>query len=169
MRRRRPAGRLAALFAADVLDLGTQVLDRYGGGASRAEVPVTVPVDGRGVVVVSAAPPELADPGAVRRPARLDLARTAGGLAAELAFTDGRALRLPGVGRPAPQPLGSIAFDIAGAGLAVSATGVGGEPVAVEVDEATARQLATALLLTFRVKLAKAPPPASVPRAQQEA
>jgi hypothetical protein len=126
-------------------------------------VPITIPVDRAGVVVVSAAPPELADPTATRRPARLTLSRAGGRLAVELAFSDGRELRLPGVGGPVPAPLGSIAFDVTTNGLAVTATTPDGDPTAVEVDEATARQLSTALLLTFRVKLTRAD------RDQQEA
>lgn len=143
----RRTGRLAAIFADDLLSLGRQALDRFGRGAETVVVPITVPVDADGAVVVSAAPPELADPNATRQPARLALARTATGLAVELSFVDGRPLRLPGV----PGAPGAIAFDVARAGMAVTADGD-----ALAIDEATARQLATALLLTFRVKLTRA-------------
>ena len=150
---------LAGLFADDVLAAGSELLARCGGGAAAVAVPITIPVDADGVVVLSAAPPELADPHARRQPARMDLARTATGLRVGLAFEAGRRLLLPGVGaagRPAPAELGSIAFDVRTTGMGISATGPGGEPLVPVVDETTARQLATALLLTFRVKLTRA-------------
>ena len=124
-------------------------------------IAVTIPVDRAGMVVVSAAPPELADPQARRQPAHLDLARRPGGLRMDLSLDGGRFLRLPGVGVAdesggATAELASISFDVTPAGMVLSAQGTGGAPRPLAVDETTARQLATALLLTFRVKLTKA-------------
>ncbi|MEO6120885.1 MAG: hypothetical protein ABIW46_09095 [Acidimicrobiales bacterium] len=160
------SGRRAALFAEDLLSLGGQVLARLGAGATALTVPITIPVDGAGVVVVSAAPPELADPEARRQPARLELERTGEGLIISLALDAGRPLRLPGVrlgpGGPGGEELAAlrlIAFDVTGDGMTFTATGPDGEPSPVVIDEATACQLATALLLTFRVKLTKADRP----------
>lgn len=150
---------LAALFAEDVLSLGSDALTHFGHGADVVAIPITIPVDANGVVVVSAAPPELADPHARRQPARMDLARTGAGLRIGLAFEAGRHLRLPGVGatgRPAPAELGTVAFDVTAVGMDVTATGTDGEPLVPVLDETTARQLATALLLTFRGKLTRA-------------
>ncbi|MGH9156971.1 MAG: hypothetical protein ACRD1K_14275 [Acidimicrobiales bacterium] len=157
---RRPT-RLAAIFADDLLSVGGEALAVLGRGAEATTVAITIPVNRAGVVVVSAAPPELADPHARRQPARLDLTRTGTGLVVGLALEGGRPLRLPGVtaagpvgGEPAE--LAQVRFEVTGDGMVVKATGTGGRAVPLEVDETTARQLATALLLTFRVKLTRA-------------
>lgn len=109
--------------------------------------------------MVGAAPVGLADPDARRQPARMELARTAGGLAVALALEGGRPLRLPGVADrdgATVAELASIAFDVMPAGLAVTAVGTDGRAVALALEEGTGRALATALVLTFRAKLTRA-------------
>lgn len=150
--------RLAAIFADDILSLGGEALARFGAGASAVTIPITIPVDRAGLVVVSAAPPELADPDSRRQPATLALARTADGLNVALAFEDNRPMRLPGVhalegARGEPAELARVSFEVTAAGFLVTAAGADGAPIGLGLDEATARQLATALLLTFRVKM----------------
>ncbi len=180
---------MAAIFATDLLAAVDRALDAFGPpgwdegpGPVAVVLAVTVPIDEDGLVVVSAAPPELTSPGAVRRPGALTVAvaavaeaRRGGGgtrraaapprpraAAATLGLElhEGRRLRIPGVeaaGAPGPPAeLATLACEVDAGGLTFGGRSPDGAPVALAVGETPARELATALLITVGVKLAKA-------------
>lgn len=166
---------VAAIFAEDLLGVAetafaTFAPDRRRAGMFPVEVklPVTVPVDSDGLVVVSAAPPELTRPDSVRRPGRLVLAMQAPpgrrgrgwALSMDLGLDDGLGLRIPGVGgdgEGGTAPLARLVTDVDSSGLRFTGfVGPGGTAVALDVAESRGRELATALLITVGVKVTKA-------------
>lgn len=161
------AGRLwAEPFAEDLVRACTRAFDAFAGGVPGSggrplTLPISVPFDEHGVVVLSSAPPK---PDAPRVPAELEL--IAGppppgpyrfGLA--LARVDRRPLLVPGLtrhGEDTPTPLTLLTFAVADRGMAVAGYDDQGALAALSLDETTARALGIALLITIGVKLTKA-------------
>lgn len=162
-----PGPLLAAPFAEDLCRACNRAFEVFAGpGRDRsatAEVltlPISVPFDEDGVVVLSSAPPK---PDAPRVPAELELiARPPSspyrfGLA--LARLDRRPLLVPGVTAPGgdePVPLTLLTFTVGERGMAVAGYDTDGRLASLQLDETTARALAVALLITIGVKLTKA-------------
>ena len=126
-------------------------------------LPISVPFDEHGVVVLSSAPP---NPDAPRVPAELELVAGAGGdptpfslYGLALARVDRQPLLVPGLTRPGatePVPLTLLTFAVGGKGMAIAGYDADGQLTALHLDETTARALAIALLITIGVKLTKA-------------
>lgn len=169
----RRASLLAAIFTGDLTRAAATAFDVLGHDRVRERagdldlerftLPITVPVDEHGVVVLSTGHVD-----APRRPATLDLARPVAPpgrrdyqAAFALARLEPEPLRIPGIadtaaaGRPLAA-LASLTVAVAPGGLAVVGFGPEGEVMATDLGEDTARLLATALLITVGVKLAKA-------------
>lgn len=170
-------GLLAAIFATDLVAAAGRVhatmpervvVETIGGQeASAVTLPITIPVDPHGVVVLSTghvdaprhpaqlvvvlfpAPPtrrRARGPGNLRYRAGFELSRPAGEL-----------LRIPGIrSGPGLAEMGSVAVGVSDRGMAVKGRSLQGGPLDLDLDEATAGLLATALLITVGVKLAKA-------------
>jgi hypothetical protein len=151
---RRGPKRWAAIFADDLMAGCDSLLAVYG--SHRLSLPISVPIDDRGVVLLRPEGPL----DAPRVPATLALARTdAGRYSLAISRTDGGPIVVPGLRDsslpgPADATLNTLSFDVTAKGMVVS-----GGPVPVEHDEETARALAHALFITLTVKLAKAPAP----------
>ena len=162
----------ARIFAEDLMKGCRQIFDTFPDRRRRQEcdgrplevvvLPITIPVDPAGSVVLR---PDAPGPDSVRRPARLEVARAAD-TASPYPFAIGFALEegamsIPGVrragaGSPDPLPVAEMTFALCGRGAAVSGFGPDGRRLDLDLDEDTARQLATALHLTIGMKLAKA-------------
>lgn len=165
-------GPAAQIFADDLRRAAEQAVDRLGVGEGTLILAITVPIDPTGLVVVSAAPPELTEPDHQRHPATLSVSlgprRRVGrpsrrdrgwSMDLELRLGDGRILRIPGLEAgdpPGTAPLTSLAVRVEADGLRFRGTGSLGNSVELEPDEETARAVATALLITLGVKLTKA-------------
>lgn len=165
----------AGIFVSDLVTACESVLAVFGDRASAAvaghlaldavTLPITVPIDDHGVVVLSTGHVE-----APRHPATLTVARPkappgrAGYRAAFLlARTEDRPLMLPGIlpadapsGPAVPAALGRLSVAVAPKGLAVMGFDRDGTTTPIRLDETTSRLLATALLITVGVKLTKA-------------
>jgi hypothetical protein len=147
----------AGVFADDLCRACERAFTLLGAGDRDVlSLPISVPFDEDGVVVLSSAPPR---PDAPRVPAELELHRGSPhfryGLA--LARRDRQPLLVPGMtagGRLVPLIL--LTFAVSDRGMAVAGYGADGELAPVELDETTARALAIALLITIGVKLTKA-------------
>lgn len=173
----------ARIFADDLRKACGRVFDVLGGQAQPDQaqsyrgpipfevvcLPITIPIDENGVVVLSTGHVE-----APRHPATLDLARPSmPGSRYHYAMVLGRdppaPLVIPGVsscGQPAV--LGQLTAAVADRGLVVEGFLLTGEHLSLDLDDHTSGLLATALLITLGVKLAKAehgasPPPPSGP------
>jgi hypothetical protein len=153
-------------FAEDLRRACTQAFDAFAGSESPTPLtlPISVPFDEHGVVVLSSAPPK---PDAPRVPAELELVAGSPpstpyrfGLA--LARVDRQPLLVPGVtgagpGTPTePLPLTLLTFALTHRGMAIAGYDAHGRLTPLTLDETTARALAVALLITIGVKLTKA-------------
>jgi hypothetical protein len=159
--RKRGAGgpRWAAIFAEDLLG-GCDQLYRVFEGDVLA-LPISIPMDERGLVVLLPGAPPLDAP---RVPSVMTVTRPSAGVyGIRIERTDGQPLRVPGVNDQ--EPLSGLSFVVDGRGLAITDQGA-----PLRVDEHTARALANALLITIGMKLRKATdgtagsPPTAHPR-----
>lgn len=162
----------ASMFAADLVRAADDVFAALGQRATlttagvlaleAVTLPITVPVDEDGVVVLSTGHVD-----APRCPASLVVARPVAAAgrhgyraAYELERAQGGQLLLPGVrGGGAGAGLAVLArltVAVADRGLAVVGLDGSGDTVALDFDDTTAGLVATALLITVGVKLAKA-------------
>lgn len=162
LRRRPPAGAglSAAPFAGDLIGACGEALAVLGEpGDTHLRLNITIPFDDSGRVVLSSTPPQ---PDAPRVPAEMVIARLDSGFRMALARQDGQPLLIPGVvefggaQEEAPTPLVVVGFVVTARGMEVTGFGPGHRFVPVRLDETTARALATALLITIGVKMAKA-------------
>jgi hypothetical protein len=133
----------------------TEALRVFGAGGTFARLPITVPFDDTGMVVLSSAPPQ---PDAPRVPAWLEIGRSEDRFNLALSRQDGGPFLIPGVldadGNVA-EPV-RLSFLVTAKGMTVSGTGPDARPFDLRFGETTARALAVALLITIGVKLTKA-------------
>ena len=151
-------------FAEDLCRACTRAIDAFahhdGTEGAVVSLPISVPFDEHGVVVLSSAPPK---PDAPRVPAELEViagsASTAYRFGLALARVDRRPLLVPGLTAPAssqPLPLSLLTFAVSARGMAIGGYDADGHLAELQLDETTARALAVALLITIGVKLTKA-------------
>lgn len=134
--------RWAAAFADDLLDGCSQLFSLYGVGPS-LRLPITIPIDPNGVVLLQPGGPL----DAPRVPATLSLNGHGPDVCAlSISRTDGGGMVIPGLG---DAPLPSLEVVVRRDGLDVG-------PGPLPVDEQVAGSLATALLLTLGMKITKA-------------
>jgi hypothetical protein len=159
-RGRRATDPLPAAVFADDLRKGCQDLFAVLGapGDARLSLPITIPIDEGGQVLLRPEGPL----DAPRVPATLDVTRPSEEIfGIRIERRDRGSLRIPGLhdaraGAPRDAELTLLACDVTKRGLAISGFGPDGPPVPLAFDETTARALATALLITIGMKLAKA-------------
>ncbi|MDQ3978436.1 MAG: hypothetical protein M3314_02640 [Actinomycetota bacterium] len=153
-------------FAEDLRRACTQAFDAFGRPepGTPLTLPISVPFDEHGVVVLSSAPPK---PDAPRVPAELELVAGSPpstpyrfGLA--LGRVDREPLLVPGLTRAEaqatgePVPLTLLTFALTDRGIAIAGYDADSRVAPLALDETTARALAIALLITIGVKLRKA-------------
>ncbi len=145
MLRRRPREkRWAAPFADDLLAGCGELFAVYGSESLR--LPITIPIDERGVVLLQPGGPLEAP----RMPATMTVNRHGHDICAiHIERADGGPLVIPGLG---DAPLPSLNVVVTRQGLDIGPVPAGPLPV----DEQVAGALATALLLTIGMKLTKA-------------
>ena len=141
LRRRTRERKWAAAFAADILAGCDELFAVYGG--EELNLPITIPIDRAGVVLLQPGGPL----DAPRVPATMAVTRPAAG-ACEIRVerVDGGGMVIPGLGE---SPLPALAVTVTAAGLDIG-------PGSLPLDEQVAGALATALILTIGMKLAKA-------------
>lgn len=145
LRRRPPERRWAAAFADDLLHGCGRLFTVFGSESLR--LPITIPIDEHGVVLLQPGGPLEAP----RVPATMTVNRHTSDICAiHIERTDGGPMIIPGLG-DTPLP---------GLDVVVSRQGLDIGPGPLPVDEQVAGALATALLLTIGMKLAKAGEPA---------
>jgi len=153
---RRKGGRWSSIFADDLVS-GCRELFRVYGAAGELSLPISIPIDENGVVLLRPVGP--VDAPRVR--ATLHLATEPGdtfGLRIER--RDGGRMVIPGLfDADGPAQLATLAVDVTPRGLDIAGEDANGAPVTLRFDEPAARALATALFITIRMKLAKAPRP----------
>lgn len=141
LRRRSREHKWAAIFAGDLLRGCSDLFALFGG--EELSLAISIPIDESGVVLLQPQGPLEAP----RVPASMKVTRPAGGsYGIVIERADGGPMVIPGLGESA---LASLTFVIAASGLEIG-------PGPLPVDEATARALATALLITIGMKLTKA-------------
>lgn len=145
-RRPRPRLRLgptwAAIFAEDLLKGGDDLVAVFGPDQLARGLPISIPIDGDGVVLLQPAGPV----DAPRVPATLVVSRPlteAYGIRIER--VDGGPLVIPGFGDQRQALVCNV-----------NRRGIDIVPAPPELTEDTARALATALLITIQMKLVKA-------------
>ncbi|MGH9224224.1 MAG: hypothetical protein ACRD2W_10695 [Acidimicrobiales bacterium] len=147
---RRREKRWAAIFADELADGCERLLAAYGDQPSLT-LPISVPIDDRGVVLLRPDGPL----DAPRVPATLHVERTSPGHhAIAIERQDGGHLTIPGIrdAGATDARLHTLTADITRRGLVLS-----GGLAALRYDEETARSYANALFLTLGRKLASAP------------
>ncbi|MFN2503296.1 MAG: hypothetical protein ABR540_03520, partial [Acidimicrobiales bacterium] len=140
LRRRPPsgAGLSAAPFADDLIRACGEALAVLGEpGDTSLRLPITVPFDDSGRVVLSSTPPQ---PDAPRVPAEMEIARLDSGFRMALARRDGQPLLIPGVVEfgaldEPPAPLIVLGFVVTARGMEVTGFGPGHRFVPVRLDE----------------------------------
>ena len=158
--RRRKGSRWAAIFAEDLIAGCEQLFAAYQGEDELA-LPISIPIDEHGLVLLRPEGPL----NAPRVPATMAVTRqAAGSFAVRLERRDGGRMLIPGLrdersGEAAPAVLGALGVTLTPRGLDLAGSGPDGQPVPLRFDEPAARALATALFITIRMKLAKAPRP----------
>ena len=139
---RRRDKRWAAIFADDLLSGCDDLLGAYGGGKTALDLPISIPIDADGVVLLRPDGPL----DAPRVPATLSIERLAAGHhTITIERQDGGPIVIPGLG---DGPVRTVSADVTRRGLVLSS---------VPHDEDTARAYANALFLTLQRKLARAP------------
>ncbi|HUR17995.1 MAG TPA: hypothetical protein VMZ51_03540 [Acidimicrobiales bacterium] len=141
LRRRVRDSRPAAIFAEDLLQGCSELFTTFG--EEPLKLQISIPIDERGVVLLRPHGPLEAP----RVPAWMSVTRAAGGCyGIRISRADAGAMIIPGLGEA---PMNELTFLVTSHGLEIG-------PMEVSVDEATARALATALLITVGMKLTKA-------------
>jgi hypothetical protein len=142
---RRREKRWAAIFADDLLPACEALLAAYGGGPS-VTLPISIPIDARGVVLLRPEGPL----DAPRVPATLRVERTAHDrYTIAIERQDGGPIVIPGIcDADSDATLRTLVADLTSRGLVLSSG-----PLAISHDEETARSYANALFLTLRRKL----------------
>jgi hypothetical protein len=144
----------AAIFAEDLIG-GCHELFSVFGAADALSLPISIPIDPDGVVLLRPEGPL----DAPRVPATLVVERQPDvAFIVRICRRDGGPMVIPGMTDQQGDavPLASLSFAITAGGMDIAGHGLDGRPVALVFDEATARALATALLITMRMKLIKA-------------
>jgi len=142
---RRKALGWAAIFADDLLGGGDDLMAAFGPERLAAGLPISIPVDPDGVVLLQPAGPL----DAPRVPATLAVARCAiRAYGFRIERVDGGPLAVPGFGDSRL----TLVCNVNAAGLDIV-------PPPPALTEETARALATALLITIRMKLVQAERP----------
>jgi hypothetical protein len=160
--RRTKGPRWASIFADDLVGGCEELFAAYRGG-DELTLPISIPIDEGGLVLLRPEGPL----DAPRVPATMAVTRRPGGaFGLALERRDGGAMRIPGFhderegdGTGSPAPLAALDVTLTRRGLDLAARAPDGEPVPLRFDEPAARALATALFITIRMKLAKAPRP----------
>jgi len=154
---RRGEKRFAAIFADDLLAACQALLGAHGGGPS-VQLPISIPIDAHGVVLLRPGGPL----DAPRLPATLTVGRTAAGdgrFTIAIGRRDGGPLTIPGIhGAASPDDavLTTLVADLTAKGVLLSAG-----PAPIAYDEDTACSYANALFLTLSRKLSQVRPEAS--------
>lgn len=144
LRRRSREHRWAAIFADDLLRGCSGLFAVFGG--HELNLAISIPIDEDGTVLLQPQGPLEAP----RVPASMAVARPdAGSYRIVIERSDRGTMVIPGLG---DAPLTSLEFVVSADGLEIG-------PGPLPVDEATARALATALLITIGMKLTKAAAP----------
>jgi len=152
--RRRKGERWASIFADDLVT-GCRELFRVYGAVDELSLPISIPIDEHGVVLLRPEGPV----DAPRVGATLRITAQAGDtFTLRIARHDGGRMVLPGLfDADGPAQLATLAVDVTPRGLDIAGEDADGAPLTVRFDEPAARALATALFITIRMKLAKAP------------
>jgi hypothetical protein len=158
---RRKGPRWASIFADDLVGGCEQLFAAYGAEDELA-LPISIPIDEEGLVLLRPEGPL----DAPRVPATMAVTRQPDGVVAlQLERRDAGVMRIPGLhderlgdGAP-PAALATLDVTLTPRGLDLAGGGPDGGPVPLRFDEPAARALATALFITIRMKLAKAPRP----------
>lgn len=141
LRRRVTEARWAEIFADDILRGCSDLFAVFGG--TELNLTISIPIDSLGVVLLEPQGPL----DAPRVPAFMRVTRpTPDGYAIRIRRTDARPLIIKGLGEGA---LSELSVGVTRKGLDLG-------PDAMPCDEATARALATALLITIGMKIRKA-------------
>ncbi|MDQ4098404.1 MAG: hypothetical protein M3144_11120 [Actinomycetota bacterium] len=144
----------AGIFADDLVAGCHELLSVYGASDSLT-LPITIPIDPGGVVLLRPEGPL----DAPRVPATLVVERQPDvAYVVRIARRDDGPMIIPGMTDQEGDAvaLASLSFAITPAGMDIAGHGLDGRPVVLAFDEPTARALATALLITIRMKLIKA-------------
>lgn len=166
----------AAIFASDLQSKSAELFEVFGarsvpeevnGAPSRVlRLPITIPVDEDGIVLLGPANLDCA-----KRPATLELVTFDAGRRRRrglhyrygigFAPRNGAPLHIPGVNATGletdpPLPVHELTFAVTDKGFATVGYGADGAPLDLRLTENTAGLLATALIITLGVKLAKA-------------
>ena len=152
--RRRQGGRWASIFADDLV-AGSRELFQIYGAAGELSLPISIPIDEHGVVVLRPEGPV----DAPRVGATLHIAVKPGDtFALRIERRDGGRMVIPGLlDADGPAHLAALVVDVTPRGLDIAGEDAAGAPITLRFDEPAARALATALFITIRMKLAKAP------------
>jgi hypothetical protein len=158
--RRGKGPRWASIFADDLLGGCEQLFVAYRGDGELT-LPISIPIDEDGIVLLRPEGPL----DAPRVPATMRVRRhDPRAFSVRLERRDGGDMLIPGLhdgraGGLEPATLSALDVTLTARGLDLAGLGPDGGPVPLGFDEPAARALATALFITIRMKLAKAPRP----------